>query len=133
MAQVQLDGTVTVGPVTSGSTSFPGAINTVSFSTTPTPKAAQVYSSEVRQVSSPSAYAVLSGVGASDNVTKANFLYLKTNAPVLLRTTMVATSPLVAVEWVQGVLIKEYPDGHELYLLEVQGTGTVEYFVSGNQ
>ena len=130
MAQLQLDGTVTVGPTTSGSNTFPGAINTVSFSSM---KPAQVYSSDVRQVSSPSAYVALSGVGSTDTVTKANFLYIKTNAPMLIRTTMDdAPSDIVAAEWVQGTFIKEFPSNHELVLLEVQGTGTIEYFVSGN-
>jgi len=130
MGQVVLDGSITVGPVTSGGGSFPTAVNTVSISTTPNPKQASVYSSDVRQLQT-AAYVALSGIGASDTVTKGTFLYLKVTGAMFIRKTTFDVVPLVAETPVQGTLIQEFPDTNYLMLLEAKGNGTVEYFVSG--
>jgi hypothetical protein len=133
MAQVSLDGTVTIGPQSSSGGGVPAAINSVAFSTTPSPKPAQVYIETTRNVQSPSAYVELTGIGTTDTITRANFLYFKAASPVMLRLTMVDTpSDIVAEEWVSGVIVHEFPDDHALKLLEVKGSGTVEYMASGN-
>lgn len=134
MGTVTLSGTVTVGPATSSGYGSPAAVNTVAFATSPTPKPATVYASETRNINSPSAYVEMSGIGPDSAVTRANFLYLKTSATMKVRLTMVdSPADLVAEEWILGLRNMEFPDDHALALLEVQGTGSVEYIASGTQ
>jgi hypothetical protein len=134
MGQVALDGTITVGPSTSGATVFPGLTDTVPFTTTPSPKMAQAWPGMVRSVNSPSAYIQLSGVGTNDTLTKANLFYLRSSTAFKVRITYDDTpTPLVSEQWVQGLCIIEAPDNHSIIKLEVMGSGQIEYLASGNQ
>jgi len=86
-------------------------------------------------VSSPSAYAQLTGVGEDDTVTHANTVYLKTNSPFMVKATYDNTpdADLVAEFPVYGVWVHECGDTKYLKKLEVKGSGSVELLVSGNQ
>ena len=134
MAQVTLDGSLTVGPQTSGSNTLPSVTDTVSFTTTPNPKAAQVYECKAYNLQSPSSYHVMSGVGVTDTVTKANFLYLASNASMKLRLTIIdSPANLVSETYFSGLFIQEFTETNALVLVEVKGTGTLQMIATGNQ
>jgi hypothetical protein len=133
MAQVNLDGALTVGPLSSGGTTLPTLVNTVPFSTSPSPKPVQVYVGKEAIVQSAGAYVQLSGVGTSDTVTHANFLYLKTSAAFKLRLTIVDTpSNLVSESYCYGLVIQEFPEEHALIKIEAMGSGALELVAAGN-
>jgi hypothetical protein len=135
MAIIQVTGTVFVGPQSSGSGVFPaGSVNTP-FETTPNPKISQVSSQNELRVQSPSAFQQLSGLGAGWTVTKADTLYLRSDAPVILRLTQANPSgpPTVQTVAIQGLFISEFPQVNALILIEVQGSAGIEYVISGQQ
>ena len=82
-------------------------------------------------------YLQLAGVSssASDPVTKGDTLYLLTNGPVSFRLTTDDGSGgnVVAVVPVDGFAMWEFPGNKFLKLLEVLGSASIEYFVSGQQ
>lgn len=88
-----------------------------------------------RQVASPSAFVQLEGVGSDRTVTEGNLLYFRCNANMSLRITTDDGSGgnVVSVVPVSGLVVIEFDDAKFLKLLELQGTGPVEYLVSGNQ
>jgi len=132
---VNITGALVAGPQSTSDCGFPGGVLNVALALRIPSKPAAVQVTQVRQLASPSAYVALDGVGAGEAVTQGNFLYLKTNAPIVIRmTTKVAVGPnLVAEIPVYGLLILEVPDANYILLLEAQGAGTLEYFISGNQ
>jgi hypothetical protein len=85
-----------------------------------------------RTISSPSAFIDLGEPGNA--VTKATFLYLKSDAPLDVRLTTDDGSggDVVAVVPVEGLCLLEFSSSKHLKLLEVQGSGRLEYFVSGD-
>lgn len=80
-------------------------------------------------------YATLSGVGATDTVTKGNTLYLKTNSTLLVRLTTDdgVGGSVTAVIPVSGFCMLEFDDSKYLKLVEVSGSALLEYFVCGLQ
>jgi hypothetical protein len=124
---VSLDGSLTVGPtvpnqVPGGTVSFP-------VSTTPNPKTFAVSDSGVKKVASPGAAVSFGSLGASGAVTAGSFLYVKTTAAVSLSLTFGGTTVVLPLN---GTLVMEFPTTSALTGLSVQGTATVEYFVSGD-
>lgn len=85
------------------------------------------------QLNSPVAYFTLEGVGANRTVTRGNFLYFKTQNQMLIRTTTDdgLGGNVLSVIPVYGLVVIEFDDAKYLKLLEAQGTGLVEYLVSG--
>ena len=138
MGQISLDGTITSGPPTSvppGAT--PAATDTIPLSTLATPKGWNVVTGpNSRNVASSfGTFSTLSGLGAADSVTQGTFLYLRASAPLQLRMTqanLAGGADIVSVHQVTGPLVQEFPDAGYLKLLEVSGTATVEWLVSGN-
>jgi hypothetical protein len=86
-----------------------------------------------RTVNSPAAYLTLDGVGETATVTQGDFLYFKSDGLMLLRLTQDdgAGSTTVQVVPVHGLVVLEFPSSRALELLEVQGTGQIEYLVTG--
>jgi len=81
-------------------------------------------------------WVALSGVGATDTVTRGQFLFFKASAPVLVRLTLddgsggdVVLDPLPIDTLAPLILC--FQSAKFLKLLEVQGSGTVHYLVSG--
>jgi hypothetical protein len=87
-------------------------------------------------VNSPApAFQALDGVGAGQSVTQGNTLYLRTTAPMTMRFTFadpMGGPDIVSLVPVQGLLIWEGSALGYLKLIEAQGVGGIEYFVSGN-
>jgi hypothetical protein len=135
VGQIQLTGTLTVGPVSSGDNVFPSATSSVNLASTPNPKPSTVDTGMVtRTIASPNAYVGLSGVGASDTVTKCDTFYFKCNSPMKLRITYFDVGgDIMSVEPVNGTKVSEAPAGNYIKLLEVQGSGPIEYLASGQQ
>lgn len=132
---VSLTGTLIAGPGTVTESSFPGGVTNIPIALTPPAKSFNVDSGGTRSVSSPSAYVALTGVGVADTVTQGKFLYLRTSTPMLVRLTTVNPpgADVVSVVPVQGLLVLEFDPAKYLKLLEVQGSGVVEWFVCGEQ
>lgn len=136
MGQIKLDGSLSIGPVSSGDNAFPASTSLVQFASFPNPKPSLVDSGfTVRQMASPSAFVQLFGVGEDDAVTQADTLYFKCQQKMRVRVTFADTpddleSELVVV----GTLVLE-SDQSTNYIkkLEVKGTGPIEYLVSGQR
>ncbi len=139
---VTLAGTITVGPQGICEGGFPAGLLQLPFglgsglgSCGGSKPAARKFWSH-SEVASQNAYVALDGVGTGESVTRANTLYLRTTAAVLLRLTLAdpAGGPdIVSVVPMQGLWIQEFGNQGYLKLLEVQGTAGIEYFVSGDQ
>lgn len=134
MGQLILDGSIVTAPPGSGVGQFPGGAVTIPLVLSPSPKQSVVRSGpDVRQVSS-NVYVTLTGVGADDAVTKANTVYLKTNSPMMVKATYDNT-PDADIESefpLFGIWIAEPGDTKYLKKVEVKGSGTIEFLVSGN-
>ncbi len=127
MSNVVLSGSITAGPV--GSSGFPAGVASFAIGTTPDPKGFTVSASGVKLLNSPSSFQALPGLGTGQDVTNADFLYLKANSSVVVRITQAGGS--VQLITIQGTLILEFPATAYLNLVEVEGSATLEYFISG--
>lgn len=137
MGQVSLNGSLTAGPQTAGS-DFPSSTVAIALQLLTEPKSSGVASGVIsRQVASPSpAWLTLQGVGEDDTVTKGDTLYVRCSSALLLRLTTDDGSGgdvLAGPVPVQGTLLLEFQPSTFLKKLEVQGTGQIEYFISGQQ
>lgn len=133
---VQIDGTLTTGPSAAGDPTFPGSSGEVALTLAPAQKPAVASTGFMRRVvASPGVYVVLDGPGSgtSDTLAQGNFLYLRTSAAMLVRMTYEnGVTDIEAIVPVKGLAIIEIDESKYLRLLEVQGSGTVEWLVSGN-
>jgi len=132
---VVLSGSITVGPLGASDCAFPSAVDQLSLTTFPSqkPLAASFRTQRNVQVAPP-AFLALDGIGATSTVTKGTFLYFRCNSPMKIRKTMVdigGGADIVSVDEVLGTIVQEFPDAGTLKLLEVQGTGQIEYLVGG--
>lgn len=133
MGQLNLTGTIVAGPPQS-SGGFPATVANVQLGTQESPKGYQRASGVLeRTVNSPSSYQDLGEPGNA--VTKANFLYFRGDAPLMLQYTTDDGSggDVVSALPVKGLCVIEFDDVKFLKKLEVKGTSRVEYFLSGNQ
>lgn len=132
--QITLEGNLTAGSPGCGC-SFPGGSSTVPLAFSPSPKQSVVRSGpDVRMITS-AVYVDLLVVGATGTVTKANTAYLKVNSPMMIRATYDNTpDPDIVSEFpLSGTWIIEPGDTKYLKKVEVKGSGSVEFLVSGNQ
>lgn len=132
---VQLQGRLTLGPSSPVTdTTFPGGSTAIQFSLRPSQKQAPLSTGAmVRSVSSPSSYVQLDGVGTGETITQANTLFVHTTIPMLLRlTTYSGSGDVVSVIPIDGVFIAEFDKSKYLKLVEIQGSGIVEWLISGD-
>lgn len=138
MAQLQISGTLTCQPTSSADGTFPGGSDSIPLGLNPSQKPASVDTGVVQaNINSPGSYATLPGVGAAQGnaVTQGNFLYLRTKVPVLVQLTVnnpAGGTTTIAGIPVNGTFILEFDATRYLVGLAVQGSGVVEWFVSGN-
>lgn len=134
MGVLKIEGSLTAGPPSVTSEAFPGASvivplrlreNTLAFSV-----ATGMLS---RTIASALSFIALQGVGPTDVVTKALFLYLKGNAlfDVRLTTDDGVGGSTVAVVPVNGFTLVQFDSTKFLKLLEARGTALIEYFLCG--
>lgn len=140
MGNVQINGTLIDAPRDAcDAPAFPSGSTSVPFGLlgAPCPKGAPVSTGAMRiNVNSPSAFVALPGVGGAGPVTKADTVYVRAKAGGFqLRVTFnnPAGSPIVSVIPLAGLFILEPDAAGSFYaeLLEIQGSGTVEYLASG--
>lgn len=135
MGQLKVEGSLIAGPV-SATDVFPAGVLIHPLSTAQNPKGFQVATGVLtRNLNSAAVFLAFPELGGSASVTRATFMYLRTDSPMTLRLTTDdgLGGNVVAVVPVQGLHIAEYPDNKFLKLLEVMGSGKIEYFISGQQ
>ena len=136
MGQITLSGALLGGPPAGGE-SFPSSTFSAPLALRSNPKGYNAATGVLqRQVTTAvGVYSALSGVGATDTVTKGNTLYLRSNASLLVRLTTDdgIGGSVVAVLPVSGLCILEFDDSKYLKLIEVSGSALIEYLVSGLQ
>ena len=132
---IDLSGTIFAGPPNVTDTTFPNMRDTVDLHTTPTQRQYAVCTGALsRTIASTGAYVTLGGIGPTDTVTKADFLYLRCNGTLRIRMTQVdGLGTLVSEQDVGGLLVLEKPSAGCITLLEVKGSATVEYLAAGQQ
>lgn len=129
MGQLKLSGSIDAGPPTVSSETFPASSFSVPLafrSGTRSFGTATGVLVRTVAVSSP-AFLVIA------TITRGGFLYLKTSGPLVLRLTVDDGSLGNVLELVpvDGLLIREFPSNLFLKQVEIQGSGTIEFFVSG--
>lgn len=136
---VKVDGTLTAGPPSVSEGLFPAMVATAPlFLKNGLPgKGYQVGTGVLTQrVNAPfPGFAPLTPVGPFGVVSKGDTLYMKCISPMIVRITR--QDPLgpdvTYLVPLDGMFFQEFPSNMLLTLLEVQGSGDIEYFVSGQQ
>lgn len=121
-----LDGRLTVDPQLVIDTAVPNGSTAQTFSLS---RSVVMHTGlPVVSVASPSAYVALPSC-----VTRGSYLFLRTNAAIAVRLTMVDTpSNTVSVVYVNSLLTMDFADAHLLVSVEVKGSALVEYMVAGD-
>ncbi len=132
--QAQLSGTLTVSPASTGESQFPSGVTSIAFNLNPAQKSFNVGTGgQPINVNSPNAFIAIPGIGAAPGpVTQASLLYFRSNVPMRIRLTY-SGDATPYVSYVNGLLIVEVDPTFPVTKVEVQGAGTLEYFVVGNQ
>lgn len=135
MGQLSLEGSLVGGPPSVSDSSFPASIFQVSlgFADGKTKQFAAASGVLSRTLASPSAFVVLTGIGASDSVIQGTALYFKCQADMLLEVTTDdgVGGSVVAVLPVRGIVVLEVTDLKFIKGLRCKGSGPVEYLVAG--
>lgn len=78
-------------------------------------------------------FEALSAIGPDGDVKAADLFYIRTSGAIKVRITQNDGSGgfIVSTFEVQGLFLLEAPTNKQITLVEVQGTGPVEYFASG--
>lgn len=131
MTQLKLTGSLIAGPPTVTDGTFPGMSATAPISTKENPKTYQRATGILRRTE---AYVAFTDLGEPGNVVNVvTFLYFKSDGPIELRITTDdgAGGDEVAIIPVDGLCILEFDALQFLKLLEMNGSATIEYFLSG--
>ncbi len=130
---VQVSGQLVAGPSSAGEGGFPAGVTNLPFTLYPAERPYGVATGGMKRIIATSAGVYVTLDGVPGTVTKATFIYLRTIAPMLLRITRVqpAAADVVFVLPVSGLYVQEFDPTRYVTLLELSGSGTVEYFVSG--
>ena len=116
-----LSGTLTVSPpsvtgttiAASPSGTVPAGVSQVPLATNPPTKQSAVQTGlRHKSLNSSGSFQILSGLGATDDVTTADTIYVKSDAPIQLRLTQVnpaGGSPIVSIVNLFGMLFQEFP------------------------
>lgn len=142
--QVILAGQLTLAPACASGSTFgagptgvvPAGVSQVPLGTTPNPKQAAVSTGLKHKVlSSPSGFQTIRGLGAGDDVTTADFLYCKSDAPIVLQLTYQnpGGDPIVSTLPLLGAMTWEFPSGQLLTGLAAEGSANLEILITGPQ
>ncbi len=136
MGVAQLTGRLTAGPPSSGSGVFPTSLFSDDVQLGTAGKSFQASGSSVsRTISSPSSFVAIGDVGSTGDVTRADFLYLRSDGELTVELTTDDGSggDVVAVVPTFGLLVIEFQSAKYLKGLRVKGSARISYFVSGQQ
>lgn len=135
--QASLVATFQAGPSVATDSQFPSGVTTIPFGLNPPTKPFGSDTGAMRStVNSPTSFVVLGGVGPTSDVQAATTLIVRTATPMLIRSTFqnpAGGADIVSIEPINGTKLCEYPPNGVLKLLEVQGSGQIEYYASGLQ
>jgi hypothetical protein len=134
MGQISVSGTLLGGPPTGG-TVFPAAQFQTPLGLSQSPKGFQVASGILTRIlTDASVFVVLSAVGLTRDVPKANFIYIRAESDFDLRVTQDdgLGGSTVSTSHHRGLYMAEFPDNKAVTLLEVAASTKLEYFASGN-
>lgn len=133
MTQLKLSGSLQAGPPTVTDGSFPATTVNAPISTKENPKTYQAATGVLRRTLNYVAFTDLGTVGAGAEVEQGTFLYFRSDAAVELRLTTDdgGGGNEVAILPVDGLCILEFDSTQFLKLLEMNGSATIEYFISG--
>lgn len=131
MSIATLNGTLVAGPPGCGTGCFPSAAFTDSFGECCGRPFQASASSPSRYVNSPNAFADVPGIGS--DVTRVDFLYLRSDGPIDLQLTTDdgVGGDVVTVESIQGYYIRDFAQAKPLKALGLRGNARVVYFASG--
>lgn len=134
--QISLDASLHGGPSVVSETIFPSASFDAHVGLLPCKKPYTIATGILRApIASPAAFVQLSGVSPSlvGAVARGTFFYFRCESAMRLRLTIDdgIGGDYTSETDVRGIFVQEFPDDRALLLLEAQGDGTIEYFVSG--
>ncbi len=139
--QLLLAGSITVSPQSVVGTTLsssplgtvPAGVTQIPFSATPSPKPSSRMGGGSKVLSSPSAFQTISGLGPTDDVTTADTIYVKSDAPIQLQLTMqnLIGGTVVSVVNVYGTFWIELPPNGYATGLAAQGNANLEVIISG--
>lgn len=133
MGSIKVQGSLLGGPSDGGS--FPTAQFNAQLSLKNATKGYNAATGVLtRNVQSPNAFVALSAIGGGADVPEADFFYMKSNSDFAVRITLkdgVGGTTVVVVP-VSGLFMFEPQSQKAIVSVEVQGSGPIEYFASGN-
>lgn len=131
---VTLDGSLSGGPPNSVADGFSGAQFITQLRLSVSPKSFQSASGILtRTLSNAATFVLLSVVGTSREVPKANFLYIRADGDFQLRITQDDGNggSTVTTSQQTGLYLAEFPSSKLVTQVEIAANGKVEYFASG--
>lgn len=128
-----LSAQLVAGPQSGTDTNFPGAVTNIPFNFNPPVKSYNVDTgAKYANINSPAAFVALVDLGPTGAVTQGLTLYVRTVVPMQLRITYQGDVTKY-VRYIAGAVIEEVDPTHPIVLLEVQGSGQIEWWAAGNQ
>lgn len=132
--QLTFTGQLVCAPASSSDGGIPVGSTLIPFQTNPNPKPASASTGDMVVNVNNVSFAPLPGIGAGGVVTQGTFMYIRSQSTMTIRTTTYNIAGNVqAVETINGMKVVEFDPNAYLVLLEAQGSGQLEYFVSGPQ
>jgi len=139
MGQLSLSGSLIAGPPCSGTDQFPSSVTTLALALQYTPKGFGVATGILQRniAVSNESWVTLSGVGATDTVTKCDTIYIRSNGPLTMELTTDdgtgTNTNVVSLIPLNGLALLEFNENKWLKLVRLSGTATIEYFACGLQ
>lgn len=134
MGALALEGSLLAGPPGCGGT-FPTASLAEQLALYTSPKPYQAATGVLsRTVNSPAAFVPLNALGVAGDVTQCDFLYLKSDGPLILRMVQDDGSGSGTITYdmpIQGLVLLEFPSAQPLLGISVKGTARIAYLLSG--
>jgi hypothetical protein len=136
MGKIVLAGSIIAGPSTGSANVVPSSVTTISlFFANGSKSSAATTGSISRTLNSPNAFQALGGIGANEDVTKADFFYINAASPIDIEITADdgAGGSTVQVVSCSGPQLFSPSAVKMITGVRLKGSGAIEYFASGPQ